>query len=210
VRKAGYGSQDATWLSFYEFFLLETPVTGLEKLEGFFLLAQSCGWWWAFEDAVVLTEKPVFLARDEQNNLHHERQAAISYSDGWGVYSWHGVRVPEWVITSPEQITVEKIETERNQEVRRVLLERFGEGRYLEESGAELIHEDHFGKLYRKEMGEDEPIEMVQVINATPEPDGSRKKYWLRVPPGTCKTAHEAVAWTFGLTEDQYNPVVET
>ena len=39
---------------------------------------------------------------------------------------------------------------------------------------------------------------MVEVVNSTPEPDGSRKTYFLRVPP-TIGTAREAVAWTFGL-----------
>jgi hypothetical protein len=47
------------------------------------------------------------------------------------------------------------------------------------------------------------------VINSTPEPDGRFKRYWLRVPPDT-KTAHEAVAWTFGVPAKDYSPTVET
>ena len=50
---------------------------------------------------------------------------------------------------------------------------------------------------------------MVEVLNATPEPDGSRKTYYLRVPPGT-RTARAAVAWTFGLAADAYAPARET
>jgi hypothetical protein len=50
---------------------------------------------------------------------------------------------------------------------------------------------------------------MVEVINATPEPDGSRKRYWLRVPP-YMRTAREAVAWTFGLSGKEYAPDKET
>ncbi len=44
---------------------------------------------------------------------------------------------------------------------------------------------------------------MVKVVNSTPEPDGSFKDYFLRVPP-TCQTALEAVAWTFDKTPEQY------
>ena len=55
----------------------------------------------------------------------------------------------------------------------------------------------------------DEPMVMVEVRNSTPEPDGSRKTYFLRVPPRT-QTAREGVAWTFGLTADEYVPAVET
>ena len=210
VGGASYGQHDASWLGFCDFFHMETAITGLEALEGLWLLAQSCSWGWFYKDAVILTERPIFLARDDDHRLHCSDKAAISYSDGFRVYAWHGVRVPEWVIKQPELITVEKIDKEENQEIRRVLLERFGEGRYLEESGAELIHEDRYGKLYRKEIPGDEPLEMVRVENATPESDGSRKIYYLRVPPNTCKTAHEAVAWTFGLTPEQYQPIIET
>jgi hypothetical protein len=106
-------------------------------------------------------------------------------------------------------ITTHSIDQEKNQEVRRVLIERYGEARYLEDSGAAMIHEDHFGKLYSKEIPGDEPIVMVRVINASPEPDGHHKPYWLRVPP-TVKSAHEAVAWTFGLTPEQYQPEQES
>ncbi len=50
---------------------------------------------------------------------------------------------------------------------------------------------------------------MVEVLNATPEPDGTRKTYFLRVPP-TIGTARAAVAWTFNLEPLEYRPVVET
>jgi hypothetical protein len=50
---------------------------------------------------------------------------------------------------------------------------------------------------------------MVEVVNSTAEPDGSRKRYWLRVPP-EMQTAREAVAWTFGLSEREYDPTTET
>jgi hypothetical protein len=36
-----------------------------------------------------------------------------------------------------------------------------------------------------------------------------RRTYWLRVPPQT-RTARSAVAWTFGLTPEQYAPLVQT
>ncbi len=50
---------------------------------------------------------------------------------------------------------------------------------------------------------------MVEVVNSTPEPDGSHRTYWLRVPPST-RTAREGVAWTFGLDSAAYEPLVQT
>ena len=82
-------------------------------------------------------------------------------------------------------------------------MERYGLPRFLTDSGAKLLHEDETGKLYRTEVPNDEPLVMVQVLNSTPEPDGQRKTYSLRVPPDMTK-AREAVAWTFGMNADKY------
>jgi hypothetical protein len=50
---------------------------------------------------------------------------------------------------------------------------------------------------------------MVEVLNSTPEPDGTRRTYFLRVPP-EIETAREAVAWTFGMDGAGYAPAVES
>ena len=73
-----------------------------------------------------------------------------------------------------------------------------------------VLHHDDFGRLW--DAGLDaggEPIRVVQVVNATPERDGSFRHYFLRVPPGV-RTAQEAVAWTFGLDASEYAPVRES
>ena len=106
-------------------------------------------------------------------------------------------------------ITDEEIDGEINLEVRRLMMERFGIARYLLESKADIINEDQYGTLYRKRMTGDEPLVMVRVKNSTPEPDGSFREYFLRVPP-FMRTAKEAVAWTFNIEEEQYHPEQET
>ena len=51
---------------------------------------------------------------------------------------------------------------------------------------------------------------MLEVENSTPEPDGSYKRYFLRVPPEV-RTPREAVAWTFGFdAEGDYAPASES
>ena len=73
-----------------------------------------------------------------------------------------------------------------------------------------VLHQDDFGRLL--DTGLDatgEPIRVVQVVNATPEKDGSSRHYFLRVPPHV-RTAREAVAWTFGLDASEYVPVRES
>jgi len=141
--------------------------------------------------------------------LHCEDGLALGYPDGWGVYAWHGVRVPGDIITTPASITAARIEQEKNVEVRRVMVERMGYDRYILESGAKVIHSDETGVLYQKEFEDDEALTLVHVINRSAEPDGTFKKYMLRVPPDV-KTAREAVAWTGYMTADEYAPSVES
>jgi hypothetical protein len=50
---------------------------------------------------------------------------------------------------------------------------------------------------------------MVEVVNSTPEPDGTSRTYWLRVPPQT-RTARAGVAWTFGVDAAAYRPQRQT
>ena len=48
------------------------------------------------------------------------------------------------------------------------------------------------------------------IFNATPDADGSRRRYFLRVPPHM-RTAHQGVAWTFGFDNpNHYTVATET
>jgi hypothetical protein len=151
----------------------------------------------------------------DPRRLHSDSGPAIR-SDVEGLYYWHGVMVPAFVVVKPEWVTLKHIADEENAEVRRVFIERYGLSRYLLDSGAQKIAEDEFGELYRTEIPGDEPLVMVKVINSTPEADGSSKPYFLRVHPelrllqqgslgnGQKLTPLNAVASTFGLTGEEY------
>ena len=48
----------------------------------------------------------------------------------------------------------------------------------------QLLQQDDYGKLWRTTLPVDgEPLTVVEVVNATPEPDGTHRRYFLRVPP---------------------------
>jgi hypothetical protein len=97
---------------------------------------------------------------------------------------------------------------ESNQEIRRAKLERFGWERFA--ALHQPVQRDDYGALYRIPLPDgDEDLVFVEVENSTAEPDGSFKKYFLRVPPGT-ERAREGLAWTFEVEEAAYEPAVET
>jgi hypothetical protein len=181
--------------------------------------------YWTSDTLYWIAKPTVSVERVNEHRrrrLHHATGPALG-CDIEDLYFWHGVFVPAHVVLARDQITLAEIQTERNAEVRRVLLERFGFDRYVSESGAIPIHADATGTLYRCDVPDDEPLMVVRVTNSSPEPDGTFKHYVLRVDPelrplladGTtgdpqALTAHNAVASTFGLTGSAYAPVVET
>jgi len=218
VRASVYGQHDANWLAFYDFF---SEVCGLEKqtkkLTGLWKVAKNAGWFLPHEKICWISERHTVVSKDDAGQLHNESGPAVLYPDGFAIYKIHGVTVPAFVIENSEQITVDVIEAEQNSEVRRCMIDRYGRGKYLKDTGAQVIHQDDWGTLYRKDIPGPEPMVFVGVINSTPEPDGSFNDYFLRVHPelrpitnnrivgGPQKlTALNAVASTFGLTGEEY------
>ncbi|WP_194818031.1 DUF6745 domain-containing protein [Nocardia sp. XZ_19_385] len=194
------GQHDAPWLAAFD---------DSERLTGLAQIARSAGWWWPFENAVVLCERPLRLERDEAGRLHCGDGPALIFPDGFALYAWAGMPVPATFLSELSDLTPARIRDEENAELRRVMLEYFGYERYLAESGAQPVHRDETGILWRIPLPDDEDVVMVEVVNSTAEPDGTFHTYWLRVPPST-RTAKEGVAWTFELTADSYEPLRQT
>jgi hypothetical protein len=194
-------------------------------------VGRSCGWWRPRDGIIWICERPLSQTLDEDGRLHNDSAPAILCRDSWAVWAVHGVRVTRQVVEAPETLTVEQILGEKNTEVRRVMIERFGAERLIAEGDAELldeVHEPPFpglidAKLYRLPVTDDEPLMMVKCRNSTPEPDGSYKPYWLRIHPECSPirngevvgppqelTALNALASTWGERGENYQPSVET
>lgn len=206
---AAFGLHDAPWLATCDFFS-RIGVEGLSPALPWMALARAgAGWWWPFGSVAIVTAAPSVLKRDAENRLHCEFGPALAYPDGWAIWAIHGVSIGKKVVTDPQGLGVEEIVHEPDLAVRRVMLERFGYERFVCRAGLKPVQADHFGRLYRLDPRRTEPIAFVEVLNSTPEPNGSRRRYFLCVPP-TMRSAHQAVAWTFGLGTSEYRPDVES
>ena len=156
------------------------------------MLSKSAGWAIPHENICWVSERHNILERDERGRLHSVSGPACAYPDGWGIYAVHGVHVPADIIEDRASLTVARIDAEENAEVRRVMIDLYTPKRYLADSGATVVQElpeNHYivglrtARLLRKEVANDEPIVMIDLLNSTPEPDGTVKRYLLRVQP---------------------------
>jgi hypothetical protein len=158
-------------------------------------------------DLVAACLRPLVIRRDERGRPHAADGPALEFLDGTFGYRWHGLPMPPEFFVNP--ITTQLILSESNIEVRRALVEMYGFEAFVRDVGCKKIDNSEFGTLYRYDFERDEALCLVSVKNSTPEPDGSYREYFLRVPPNMV-TARQAVAWTFGMTATEYNPTRET
>ncbi|MDZ4837139.1 MAG: hypothetical protein SGJ27_25420 [Candidatus Melainabacteria bacterium] len=165
---------------------------------------------YTFLDNVCLVSAyPQSVVVDEQFRPSTRSGAAVTYSDDYEVFAVDGMVAPRKLVEHPESITVSDIDEQINVALRRIMIDAYGFSKYLMDSGAELIQKDECGELYAKRMPDDEMMVMVCVTNSTMEPDGTYRRYFLRVPPNIA-TARAGVAWTFAMSENEYKPEKES
>jgi len=133
--------------------------------------------------------------RDENGNIKEKK-----------IYS-RGVLVPPKVqeIINSGKLTAQFILKIRNTGLRRICLEQFGYGRFLNQMPHEIIHREEDCELVRIAWHKRE--EAVCLVKVKCPSTGAF--YTLRVPP-SMKRVKQAIAWTFGKKEEEYVPNQET
>ena len=190
------------WVGLEDFgnYLMGAPVDSARK--GFMLLAQSCRRFWPFKDAVILVERPILLQVDENGRLHSGSGPAKQYRDGESTWAWRGVQVPSFVITDPAKITVDQILAEKNVEIRRVMIERYGVDRFMLDSDTAVVdaNEEHGAELIKINLPHD-PEKCLCALKLRCA--SSNAVYIVMVPP-EMRTATQALAWTARVAEEDY------
>jgi hypothetical protein len=187
----------------------------VEPIEG----AERTAWaWWPQKHYVVVCDRPSTINREQlaesgwnSHRLHCDTGPAVQFRDGYAVWAIHGVRVTEQIVMHPETITVDDIWAETNAEVRRVMIDQLGWDQFINLAALKLVDEqddpgnpgctialyDVPAKVY------DEPVRVILVTNASPERDGTRRRFGITVP-ANIDDAVAAAAWTFQLSRDTY------
>jgi hypothetical protein len=122
---------------------------------------------------------------------------------------WQGTAVDERTAFRPEDLKGVDILNIRNVTRRRVLLERFGLDRFVQEVGGLIIDRDRDTggerQLLSIPLEGDEPVVALRVICPS-----TAHTYMLRVPPHI-RTCRRAAAWLAGFeNEHDYQPLIET
>ena len=199
LSKGSFAPGDFTDLGICEFY---HNVMDAYPFEGLRLIAANAGWLVPCEHTCWLAERPTTIRTDAKARLHCAQGPALRYSDGWSVYAWKGTRIPAWMIEEPDRITPASIDAEASPRLRRCMIDILTPERYVAMGAAMRVGEDETGVLWRKWWFADSWM-AVEVVNGTPEADGTHKRFFLQVP-GDMRSAREAVAWTYGMTAHEY------
>ncbi|WP_206659554.1 DUF6745 domain-containing protein [Hansschlegelia zhihuaiae] len=173
------------------------------------------GFRWVHPDFCIVSDRPRVLKVDEARRPHCDDGPSHLWADGFRIYHWHGYRLPvshEWIIADRARLSPDVIDAEPNAELRRIMLEVYGFDRYFHERNALTLAEDHDGNGHlRRLMSADvggEEIRVVEVLNGSLEPDGTRRRFILGAMPG--ETPHEAIANSYGIAPKRYREAVRT
>lgn len=170
----------------------------------------TCHYWLPYKGVVIATDHPVDLHRDNQNRLHNPNGAAWLWADGTAVWALDGIRVPPWVIYTPDPARIMSDELP-NTEQRRVAMAHYGWDRAIEHLNLVAVdtHPDpHMGALYRLPASvSEEPASLLLCRNASPHMDGTYADYGLLASPDA-NTVEQAQASLAGMGLDEWRDLI--
>uniref|UniRef100_UPI0030D73295 DUF6745 domain-containing protein n=1 Tax=Fortiea sp. LEGE XX443 TaxID=1828611 RepID=UPI0030D73295 len=168
-------------------------------------LIKNCSWIFPDEKIAIICDRPIHLRFDNENRLHAEGEPAIEFADGYSIYSYHGVILPEkYGKIHPQQWQAEWLLTETNAELRRVLIQGIGYSRICQDLQA--IELDNWAEYTLLKIDNNIDIEPIYLLKMTCPSTGFI--HALRVPPDMV-SAREAIRWVnWGLEPDDF--IIET
>ncbi|MCW6052730.1 hypothetical protein K4039_22305 [Lyngbya sp. CCAP 1446/10] len=97
-------------------------------------LLAECGWIILLDDTCIVCSRPCQLSLDNEYRLHAEGEPALEFPDGYKIYSYHGVTLPEkYGQIHPNLWQAQWLLAEKNAELRRVLIQGIGYARICSE-----------------------------------------------------------------------------
>ena len=197
-----WGGQDAYWVAWYLFgqhIGVEYSEESKKKLELCAEYVKSCGWVYVFDENCIISERPEVInwrPNDQtgQPELHSETEQSVRFSDGWGVWSFQGVRLPKKYSMPVAQWQAKWLLEEENAELKTILIQGIGNERIFDELGAEFIDKWTFeNDTYTLvKVTQDVDIEPMHLLKMVCPSVGHPAV--IRVPP-EITSAEKAITW---------------
>ncbi len=178
----------------------------LKVVETLKQILAECGWILMYENVCYVCDRPIKLSLDTEYRLHAEGESAIEFSDGYKLYSYRGITLPEkYGQIHPDNWQAQWLLEEKNAELRRVLIQGIGYARIARELQAtELdcwkeyallrINADIDGFNPEDFEGDDDAPKKEDIYLLKMTCPSTGHIHALRVPPDVV-SAQEAIRW---------------
>ncbi len=115
---------------------------------------------------IFIYNRPSKFSLDSENRLDAEGEAAIQFADGYGLYYYRGVALPEkYGKIHPNQWQARWLLSENNAELRRILIQAIGYNRICDELQAIQLDSFREYDLIKIDADTDlEPIVLLKMI----------------------------------------------
>lgn len=211
------------WLLFYLHFK-KLGILENEIFDAYYKYAQSgifTNMYFANADIVILIKNPLYAIGDNRGRLSNKDGYAIEWSDGYGMYFVNGVHFDSelyYRIFTNKTIKGKDILLLENTEQKAIAIQQYGYYDMIKDIGAKKIDEKEMitkvgiatNELYDFEMvGGWRRIVRGRFVKVVDYSTGKITCIGVPIEKGT-ETVRGAIAWTFGLNEIEYKPVIET
>lgn len=167
-------------------------LSGLEKLKDLGSLKEV-------PDTLIIEDCPELFSKSDLNMVkaikiefknnkktHNEYGPALIFDNKNVEYWLCGQKVTETTVMNPDSLTPKDVFNETSNEIKKVMLTRYGINRFLNETRANLIDTTEYGKLWQIYIHE-QPIGFIEI---KPNSKNFNETYWLFVPPVPNYFAH--------------------
>lgn len=144
-------------------------------------------------------EFEVFSKDKEALNENNRYKVENWFDETWDEECYNNLK--DYTILTKDKIDPLEVLDVKNAEIRRYLMKRIGFENIKNNVNTKVIHEDGTSQLL--EINEERYVKVKD--------SSTDREYLLYVEKSNqTQTCKGAIAWTFGLTESEYNPLIET
>lgn len=194
-----WGNCDISWLGFYTFPVslgIKYTDEEVETLEIMKSLVEKIGFVWYFKGICFICDRPILISK-KGVRLHNEKDMALKYKDGYGLWYLNGVEVPSKIVTTPAaELDAKLILKEKNAEVRREIVRKIGIDKVCHDLGSKSIDKKGDYELLLLDMGDGRKRPYLKMKN--PSLEGV---YHVEGVPPNCLTVDAALEYRNGGKE---------